>query len=114
MQADYPGQSIGGTKAPSISPVQMNSNWLPEMLNVVHNRPLSSTKSTRWLNDLGIIEEDFYGNIIQQYSASFPRAYSYDAKNKPEFTSNWGVNINVVTTQINWRKTFTGAFRWMK
>lgn len=106
MTVNYPGQSIGGTPAPKTSNISVNSNWLPDMLNRIHSRQLSSTKSQRWLNQLAIIEEDFYGDIIQQYRASFPKAFKYDHQTKPEFTSNWGVNTTVATTQVNWQRVY--------
>lgn len=90
MTVNYPGQSIGGTPAPKSTNVSVNNNWLPEMLNRVHSRQLASTKSRRWLNSLATIEEDFYGDIIQQYRASFPKAFRYDHSVKPEFTPNCG------------------------
>ena len=105
MPVNYPGQSVGGIKAPS-NTVNNNNSWIPELLNGIHTRQLSATKSYRWLNKLGIIVENFYGDIVQQYSASFPRAFRYDHENKPEFTSNWGVNTNVVTSQINWQRVY--------
>lgn len=105
MPIDYPGQSFGGSQAPNTN-LNMNNTWLPDLLNGIHKRQLSSTKSERWLNKLAIIEEDFYGDVVQQYSSSFPRAFRYDANSKPEFTSNWGVNTNVVTSQINWQRVY--------
>lgn len=107
MPIDYPGQDIGGAKAP-VSPttVNPNSNWLPELLNGIHRRALSSTKSERWLNKLATIEDNFYGDIVHQYTASFPKAFAYNHKEKPEFTSNWGVNVTVRTTQLNWQRVY--------
>lgn len=106
MTVNYPGQSIGGTPAPKSTNVSVNNKWLPEMLNRVHSRQLASTKSSRWLNSLAIVEEDFYGDIVQQYRASFPKAFRYDHSVKPEFTSNWGVNVGVSTTQVNWQRVY--------
>lgn len=105
MVVDYPGQSIGGAPAPNNN-ISMNNDWLPDILNGVHKRQLAATKSDRWLTKLSIIEDDFYGDIVQQYSASFPRAFRYDAKEKPDFMSNWGVNTSVRTTQVNWQRVY--------
>lgn len=107
MTIDYPGQSFGGSVAPNITtPSSINSSWIPELLVGIHKRQLSATKSERWLNKLGIIEDNFYGDVVQQYSASFPRAYRYNYSDKPNFLSNWGINTNVITSRINWQRVY--------
>ena len=106
MVVDYPGQSIGGVSSNTRPATQINNSWLPELLNGVHTRQLSSTKSERWLNKLAIIENDFYGDIVQQYSASFPKAFRPTFNDKPEHMSNWGVNTTVNTTQLDWNRVY--------
>lgn len=83
-----------------------NNEWLPQFLNGVQHRLLSSTKSERWLHKLAVIEKEFYGDIVQQYSASFPKAFKPSVTTKPEHTSNWGVNTTVATTQMNWNRVY--------
>ena len=56
--------------------LQANNEWLPDLLNGVQHRLLSSSVSERWLHKLAVVEKNFYGDIVQQYSASFPRANS--------------------------------------
>lgn len=106
MVLDYPGQSIGGTSSNTNPALKLQNDWLPQLLNGVQTRQLQSTKSERWLNRLAIMEEDFYGDIVQQYSANFPRAFRPTYNDKPEHTSNWGVNTTVVTTQLNWNRVY--------
>lgn len=106
MVIDYPGQSIGGSSANMRPNVNINNSWLPEMLNGIHTRQLHSTASERWLNRLAIIEDNFYGDVVQQYSANFPKAFRPQFDKKPEHTSNWGVNVNVKTTQLNWNRVY--------
>lgn len=106
MVVDYPGQSVGGSSGNLRPNLQMNNSWLPDMLNAVQSRQLSSTKSERWLNRLAIMEENFYGDIVQQYSASFPKAFRPTFDQKPEHLSNWGVNTNVSTTQLDWNRVY--------
>lgn len=101
----YRGNNIGGTPKPSGN-ITVNNNWLPELLNGVKTRSLASSVSERWLNKLAIIEEDFYGDIVQHYKASFPRMFRFNNKEKPEHTSNWGVRTNVTTTQVNWDRVY--------
>lgn len=87
-------------------PLQTNNEWLPELLNGVKHKLLSSTVSERWLHKLAVVEKDFYGDIVQQYSASFPRAFKPSVNTKPEHTSNWGANTTVATTQMNWNRVY--------
>ena len=106
MVSDYPGQSIGGSKAPNGNSIKMSNEWIEDMNNVVIHKQLSASVSKRWLKDLSIMENNFYGDIVQQYSASFPRAFRPSAKEKPEHTSIWKLNINVVTSQLNWNRIY--------
>lgn len=106
MGLDYPGQSIGGSSGNFSPTVNLNNEWLPELLNGVKTRQLHATKSERWLNKLAIVEHDFYGDVVQQYSANFPKAFRYTQKDKPAFDSNWGVNLSVRTTQLNWNRVY--------
>ena len=106
MVVDYPGQSIGGISGNTRPTINTSNDWLPELLNGVQTKQLKSTKSERWLNKLAIIEDNFYGDIVQQYSANFPKAFRPTFNNKPEHTSNWSVNINVNTTQLDWNRVY--------
>ena len=47
--------------------LQANNEWLPDLLNGVQHRLLSSSVSERWLHKLAVVEKDFYGDIVQQY-----------------------------------------------
>lgn len=106
MVSDYPGQSIGGSKAPNTNSIKMSNEWIEDLNNVVIHKQLSASVSDRWLKHLSIMENNFYGDIVQQYSASFPRAFRPSAKEKPEHTSIWKLNVNVVTTQLNWNRIY--------
>lgn len=106
MVLDYPGQSLGGSSSNFNPTIKQQNDWLPEILNGIKSRQLASDKSERWLNKLAIIEEDFYGDIVQQYSANFPRAFRPTFKEKPEHTSNWGVVTNVSTSQLDWNRIY--------
>lgn len=104
----YTGQGINGSMQPiaNTGVKSMKNGWLPAMLNSVHTNPIAASKSKRWLKDLAVIEDNFYGDIIQQYKAAFPRAYKFDDANKPEFASVWNPIINVNTTQYDWQRLY--------
>lgn len=101
----YRGNNIGGTPSPN-NDINVSNKWLPNLLNGVKTRSLASSVSERWLNRLATIEDDFYGDIVQHYKASFPRAFRINAGDYPEHTSNWGVNVNVKQTQVNWDRVY--------
>ena len=103
--ANYTGQGVNGSPTPNNS-INQNNGWLPQLLNTVESRQLESSRSERWLNKLAMVERGFYGDIVQQYKAAFPRAFKFSATDKPEFTSNWGINVNVSTNQYNWQRVY--------
>lgn len=103
---DYTGQSFGGSAAPISNSVNVNNNWLPNLLNGIKSKQLATDVSERWLRKLAVLEGEFYGDIVQQYRAAFPTAYRYNHEDKPEFVSDWGVKVNVSQTQVDWNRVY--------
>ena len=105
---NYTGQGVNGTDSViANNGVQSISNaWIPNVLNTVHTNILAASKSKRWITDLAVVEDNFYGDIVQQYRAAFPRAFKFDAENKPAFDSVWHPVFNVSTTQYNWQRMY--------
>lgn len=108
VTTSYTGQGVNGSNqpVPNGGVQNINNAWIPSMLNTVHTKVIEASVSKRWLADLATIEQDFHGDIIQQYKAAFPRAFKFDAENKPEFASVWSPNLNVNTTQYNWQRMY--------